>query len=114
MSTYFVERFGRQKLTAQAQITTFHPGDDPTKHIKLYQKECKRLGYHDKRTWPQLFPTTLDDLPNKWYKIEEERGYTFTWQTLRQNFIKDFSFIPDDQNLQPAARQIQQFLETNS
>ena len=81
----FVERFGEQKLTAQAQITKFHLGDDLTKHIDLCQKEWKHLGYHDERTWPYLFPTMLDDLPNKWYKIEEARGDTFTWHTLREN-----------------------------
>ena len=77
-STYFVEIFGGQKMTAQAQISTFHPGDDLTKHVELCQKEWKRLGYHDEQTWPHLFPSTLDDLPNKWYKIEEARGDTFT------------------------------------
>ena len=39
--SYFVERFGGQKLTAQAQISTFHLGDDPTKHVELCQKEWK-------------------------------------------------------------------------
>ena len=34
-STYFVERFGGQKITAQAKINTFHPGHDPTKHVEL-------------------------------------------------------------------------------
>lgn len=60
-----------------------------------------------------VFPTTLDDLPNKWYKIEEARGDTFTWQTLREDFIKDLSFIPYDENWKPTARKIQQFLGTN-
>ena len=58
--------------------------------------------------------TTLDDLPNKWYKIEEARGDTFTWQTLRENFIKDFSFTPDDEKLKPVAKQIQQFIGVKS
>lgn len=40
-SMYFVDRFGGQKLTAQPQIRTFHPRDDPTKHVKLCQKEWK-------------------------------------------------------------------------
>ena len=77
-SMYFFKIFDGQNLTAQAQITTFHLGDDPTKHIELCQKELKRLGYHNEQMWPHLFPTTLDDLPNKWYKIEEARGDTFT------------------------------------
>ena len=61
-----------------------------------------------------MFPSTLDELPNKWYKIEEARGDTFTWKTLKQNFIKYFLFLPDNENLQPTAKQIQQFLETNT
>ena len=96
------------------QITKFYPGDDLTKHVNLCQKEWKCLGYHDERTWPHLFPTTLDDLPNKWYKLEEPRGDTFTWQTLRENFIKDFSFIPDNEKLKPVAKQLQQFIGENS
>ena len=64
--------------------------------------------------WPHLFPSTLDDLPNKWYKIKEARGDTFTWKKLKHNFIKDFSFFLDDENLQPATKQIKQFLETNT
>ena len=56
----------------------------------------------------------LNDLPNKWYKIEESRGDTFTWQTLREIFIKDFFFTLDDKKLKPAGKQIQQFLGTNS
>ena len=64
--------------------------------------------------WTHLFPFTLNDFPNKQYKIKEPRGDTFSWQTLKQNFIKDFSFLPDNENIQPAARQIQQFLETNT
>ena len=63
--------------------------------------------------WPHLFSSTLDDLPNKWYKIEEARGDTFTWQALKKKFIKDFSFFPEDEHLQPTAQQLQQFLETN-
>ena len=61
-----------------------------------------------------MFPTTLDDLPNKWYKIEEARGDTFTWETLRENFIKDFSFTHDDEKLKPIAKQIQQFIGVKS
>ena len=61
-----------------------------------------------------MFPTTLDDLPNKWYKIEEARGDTFTWQTLRENFIKDFSFTLDNEKLKHVAKQIQQFIGAKS
>lgn len=77
-SMYFIKRFGGKKPSAQAQITKFHPGDDPMKNFNLCQTEWKRLGYHDEQTWPHLFLTTLDDLPNKCYKNEEAKGDTFT------------------------------------
>lgn len=56
----------------------------------------------------------LDDLPDKWYKIKEARGDTFTWKTLKKNFVKYFLFFLDDENMQPIAREIQLFLETNT
>ena len=57
------------------------------------ENEWRRLGYKDERTWPHLFPSTLADLPSKWYKMEEARGETFFWHELKENFIKDFQFI---------------------
>ena len=36
-------------------------------------------------------------------KIEEARGDTLTCQSLKQNFIKDFSFLPEKKHLQPAS-----------
>ena len=38
------------------------------------------------RAWPHLFPSTLADLPNKWYKMEEARGETFLWHEIREIF----------------------------
>lgn len=70
-STYFVEIFGGKKITSKANIEKFTPGNDPTKHIDHFEKEWKIPGYCDEIIWPHLFPSTLDDLPNKWYKIEE-------------------------------------------
>ena len=93
-STYFVERVGGKKLNQQAQISTFTQGQNPEQHIKTCETEWRRLGYKDERAWPHLFPSTLADLPNKWYKMEEARGETFFWHELRENFIKDFNFTP--------------------
>ena len=95
-SNYFVERFGGNNLTNQAQIPIFIQGQNPEDHINTCEKEWRRLGYKDKRAWTHLFPSTLSDLPNKWYKMEEARGETFIWQELKENFIKDFRFIPED------------------
>lgn len=46
-----------------------------------------------------MFPNTLDDLPNKWYKLEEACGQSLQWKELRENFIKDFEFKLDESNL---------------
>ena len=110
--TYIVERFGGKKLTNQAQIPIFTQGRDTENHIKTCEKEWKRLGYKDERTWPHLFPSMLSDLPNKWYKMEEDRGETFLWHELRENFIKDFSFIPQNEKLVETAKQIKAFNNT--
>ena len=93
-SNCFVERFRGKRLTKQAQIPMFIHGQDPEEHIRTCEREWKRLGYKDERTWPHLFPSTLSDLPKKWYKVEEARGETFLWNELRGNFIKNFIFIP--------------------
>ena len=80
--TFFIERFGGGKLTKKAEILVFTQGKDPEKHIRTCEKEWRRLGYKDERIWPHRFPSTLDDLPNKWYKIEEAQGETFLWNEL--------------------------------
>ena len=71
-------------------------GKDPEKHVDIYEKEWRRLGYKDERLWPHLFQNTLDDLLNKWYKMEEARGETFTWNELKENFLKEFKFSYHD------------------
>ena len=110
-STYFVERFGGKKLTQQAQIPVFTQGQNPEDHIKTCEKEWRKLGYKDERAWPHLFPSTLADLPNKWYKMEEARGETFLCHELRENFIKDFNFIPQNENLVETAKNIKEFIQ---
>ena len=54
---------------------------------------------------------TLDDLPSKWYKMEEALGETFLWNELREIFIKDFSFIPEDGKLVEATKQRKTFIQ---
>ena len=44
-------------------------------------------------------------------KIEEARGQTFLWNELRENFIKDFSFIQEDTKLVEATKQIKTFIQ---
>ena len=102
-STFFVERFGGNKLTQEAQIPIFTQGQNPEDHIRTCEKEWRRLGYKDERAWPNLFLSTLDDLPTKWYKMEEARGETFFWHELRENFIKDFQFTPHNEKLDETA-----------
>ena len=103
--------FGGKKLTKQAQIPIFIQVQNPKDHIKTCQKEWRRLGYKDERAWPNLFPSTLSDLPNKWYKMEEAIGETFLWHELRENLIKYFNFIPQNENLVEPAKQIKHFIQ---
>ena len=93
-STYFIEIFGGNKLTVDAHINKFTQGNDPQEHINRCESEWKRIRYKDQRVWPHLFLSTLDDLPKKWYKIEGSQGDNFNWKTLKENFIKNFSFKP--------------------
>ena len=103
--------FRGNKLTNQAQIPIFTQGQDLENHIKICEKKWRKLGYKDERTWPHLFPSTLVDLPNKWQKMEEARGEKFLWYELRENFIKDFNFIPQDENLVETTKQIKEFIQ---
>ena len=43
--------------------------------------------------------------------MEVARGETFLWHELRENFIKDFIFIPQDEKLIETAKQIKTFVE---
>ena len=95
-------------------IREFLPRNDPKEHIDNCEKEWKIIGYHDKIIWPHLFPSTLDDFQNKWYKIEEAHGDTFTWKTLKQNFIKCFSFDPEEDQLKEAIEHIKGFVQNTS
>ena len=61
-----------------------------------------------------MFLLNLDDLLNKWYNIEEVFGYTFTWKTLKQNFIKHFSFNIEEENLKGATKHIKEFVQDTS
>ena len=91
----------------------FFQGKDPEENIRTCKREWRRLGYKDERTWPHLFPLMLAKLPNKWYKMEEARGETFQWNKLRENFIKDFSFILQNEKLAKIVKQIKAFIESN-
>ena len=43
--------------------------------------------------------------------MEEARGETFLWHELRDNFIKYFSFIPEDKKFVETVKQINEFIE---
>jgi hypothetical protein len=47
-----------------------------------------------------MFSNTLDDLPYKWYKFEEEGGDMCTWKELKENFIKVFAFALAEVDMQ--------------
>jgi hypothetical protein len=58
-----------------------------------------------------MFPSTLDEIPNKWYKIEEACGHTLNWSDIKEIFIKDLEFIPEEEHLRETTQQIKIFLE---
>ena len=43
--------------------------------------------------------------------MEESRGETFLWYEIRENFIKDFKFIPQNEKLVEIAKQIKEFIQ---
>ena len=43
--------------------------------------------------------------------MEEARGETFLWNELRENFFKDFSFIPENTKLVQDTKQIKTFIQ---
>ena len=43
--------------------------------------------------------------------MEEAPGETFLWHELREKFIKDFKFIPQNENLVETTKQIQEFIQ---
>ena len=43
--------------------------------------------------------------------MEEARGETFLWHELRENFIKDFNFIPQNEKLVETTKQIKEFIQ---
>ena len=42
--------------------------------------------------------------------MEEDWGETFLWHEIRENFIKDFSFVPQDEKLVETTKQIKPFV----
>jgi hypothetical protein len=58
-----------------------------------------------------MFPSTLDEIPNKWYKIEEACGHTSNWAKNKENCVQEFEFSPIEEHLRDATQQIKRFLE---
>jgi hypothetical protein len=92
VSTYFTELFGENKLAKTSDIPIFKIGYDSIKYIHRYENEWCIIGYRDERVWPHMFPNTLYEIPNKWYKIEEECGHTLNWYNINENLFQDFKF----------------------
>ena len=43
--------------------------------------------------------------------MEESRGKTFVWNKLKENFTKEFKFIPEDEKLVEATKQMKTFIQ---
>jgi hypothetical protein len=74
MLTYFIECFGEKKLAKSIDISLLKIGYDPGEHIHHCENERCIIGYIDERVWTHMFPNTLYEIPNKWYKIKEACG----------------------------------------
>jgi hypothetical protein len=111
VSTYFIEGFGEKKLAKIVCIPLFKIRYDLVEHIHRYEKKWHRIGYRDERVWMHMFANTLDEIPNKWYKIEESCGHTLNCSDIKENFIKDFEFTPEEEHLREASQQIKIFIE---
>ena len=106
----FCRKIWRKEVNQPGSDTYIYPRTGSIKHINICEKEWRRLGYKDERTWPHLFPSTLIDLPNKWYKMEESWCETFLCHELKENVIKDFNFEPQNENLVETAKHIKAFV----
>jgi hypothetical protein len=58
-----------------------------------------------------MFPSTLDEIPNKWYKIEEACGHALNWEEIKKKIVQDFEFNPEEEHLKEEAQEIINFLE---
>lgn len=57
-----------------------------------------------------MFPNTLNDLPSKWFKLEEARGETLDWNQVKYNFISDFQFQPTNKSMKEVVKEIKEFI----
>lgn len=112
--TYVIEILKGKKIIVEANIIKFLPRKDLEENINNYKREWKIIGKGDERIQTHLLPLNLDNFPNRWYKIEEDHGDNSTWNTLKQNFINDFSFNTQKQKLKDATKLIKEFIQDPS
>jgi hypothetical protein len=84
-------------------IPVFKIGYDPIENIHRCENKWQRIGYKDERVWPHIIPRTLDEIPNKWYKIEESCGHTLNWEEIKENLVQYFEFNPEEEHLREEA-----------
>jgi hypothetical protein len=53
-----------------------------------------------------MFLSTLDEIPNKWYNIEESFGHTLNWYDIKENFIQVFKFTLEEKHLREEVKHI--------
>jgi hypothetical protein len=61
-----------------------------------------------------MFPSTLDEIPIKWYNIQEACNHTSNWAEIKGNFVQDFEFNIVEEHLKYETCQIKIFLESPS
>ena len=61
----------REEVEVEDNIKKLLLSNDPQEHINNCKTQWKIIVYRGEIVYPHLFSSTLDDLPNKWYKIKE-------------------------------------------
>jgi hypothetical protein len=69
----------------------FNGQSDPKEHIEqcVRQWQVEEIPSH---FWVQVFSHSLGQILKSWYIHEETKRHTSGWQTLADQFCKDFSF----------------------
>ncbi|MCO5557143.1 hypothetical protein L7F22_010700 [Adiantum nelumboides] len=63
--------------------------EDANDHARRFVSLCKGRGLNWEDAYLVLFPSTLDNLADKWYSQFQENHFT-EWETLRQQFCEAF------------------------
>jgi hypothetical protein len=85
---------------------------DPKVHIEHFLKQW-RVAKVPPHLWVQLFLHSLGPILKSWYIHEETRKQINCWQTLQDQFFKDFSFTSKYPELNKVLQRIMEMIFTD-